>query len=205
MPEAPGGILGALGVGAQRHAAHVRQLLERLEPAADQVEAVDDGLLGGVLGNDGLVGHECILDLRELTDASGVTAADVAKRLIDYGFHAPTLSFPVAGTLMVEPTESEDLEEIERFITAMIAIRAEIQQVADGAFSAEDSPLRNAPHTAPTLAASTWDRPYSREQAAFPVPSLHVDKYFPPVSRIDGAAGDRNLICSCPPIEEFAH
>ena len=129
----------------------------------------------------------------------------MAKRLIDYGFHAPTLSFPVAGTLMVEPTESEDLEEIERFITAMIAIRAEIQQVADGAFSAEDSPLRNAPHTAPTLAASTWDRPYSREQAAFPVPSLHVDKYFPPVSRIDGAAGDRNLICSCPPIEEFAH
>ena len=156
-------------------------------------------------GNRGLVAHECILDLRGLTARTGITAEDVAKRLIDYGFHAPTLSFPVAGTLMVEPTESEDLEEIERFITAMIAIRAEIQQVADGAFSAEDSPLRNAPHTAPTLAASTWDRPYSREQAAFPVPSLHVDKYFPPVRRIDGAAGDRNLICSCPPIEEFAH
>ncbi|THE19477.1 glycine dehydrogenase (aminomethyl-transferring) [Kocuria rosea] len=156
-------------------------------------------------GNQGLVAHECILDLRGLTAQTGVTAEDVAKRLIDYGFHAPTLSFPVAGTLMVEPTESEDLEEIERFITAMIAIRGEIQQVADGAFSAEESPLRNAPHTAPVVASSTWDRLYSREQAAFPVPSLRVDKYFPPVGRIDGAGGDRNLVCSCPPIEEFAH
>ncbi|MCC3272180.1 aminomethyl-transferring glycine dehydrogenase [Arthrobacter zhangbolii] len=154
-------------------------------------------------GKGGLVAHECILDLRELTAKTGVTAEDVAKRLVDYGFHAPTLSFPVAGTLMVEPTESEDLGEIDRFIDAMIAIRAEIDQVAAGDFSLEDSPLRNAPHTAVVVAGNEWDRAYPREQAAFPLRSLRMDKYFPPVGRIDGAAGDRNLICSCPPIEEF--
>ncbi|MFJ4226356.1 aminomethyl-transferring glycine dehydrogenase [Paenarthrobacter nicotinovorans] len=154
-------------------------------------------------GEGGLVAHECILDLRELTARTGVTAEDVAKRLIDFGFHAPTLAFPVAGTLMVEPTESEDLAEIDRFIEAMITIRAEIEQVASGDFSVENSPLRNAPHTAAAVVSSAWERDYPREQAAFPVPSLKQDKYFPPVGRIDGAAGDRNLVCSCPPLEDF--
>ena len=154
-------------------------------------------------GRGGLVAHECILDLRDLTAKTGVTAEDVAKRLVDYGFHAPTLSFPVAGTLMVEPTESEDLGEIDRFIDAMISIRAEIDQVAAGDFTLEGSPLRNAPHTAVVLAGNEWDRAYPREQAAFPMRSQRMDKYFPPVGRIDGAAGDRNLICSCPPIEDF--
>ncbi len=154
-------------------------------------------------GEGGLVAHECILDLRELTAKTGVTAEDVAKRLIDYGFHAPTLAFPVAGTLMVEPTESEDLGEIDRFIDAMITIRKEIEQVAHGDFTVENSPLRHAPHTAAAVVSSDWNREYSREQAVFPVHHLKQDKYFPPVGRIDGAAGDRNLICSCPPIEAF--
>ncbi|MBU8868874.1 aminomethyl-transferring glycine dehydrogenase [Paenarthrobacter aromaticivorans] len=154
-------------------------------------------------GEGGLVAHECILDLRELTAKTGVTAEDVAKRLIDFGFHAPTLAFPVAGTLMVEPTESEDLVEIDRFIEAMITIRAEIEQVATGDFTVENSPLRKAPHTAAAVVTSDWDRAYPREQAAFPVHHLKQDKYFPPVGRIDGAAGDRNLVCSCPPIEDF--
>ncbi|BCW74136.1 aminomethyl-transferring glycine dehydrogenase [Arthrobacter sp. NicSoilB11] len=154
-------------------------------------------------GEGGLVAHECILDLRELTAKTGVTAEDVAKRLIDFGFHAPTLSFPVAGTLMVEPTESEDLAEIDRFIEAMITIHGEIQQVASGDITLEASPVRNAPHTAAAVVSSGWDRAYPREQAAFPVASLRQDKYFPPVGRIDGAAGDRNLICSCPPLEAF--
>ncbi|CAG7611478.1 putative glycine dehydrogenase (decarboxylating) [Leucobacter soli] len=154
-------------------------------------------------GNRGLVAHECILDLRELTAASGVTAEDVAKRLIDFGFHAPTLAFPVAGTLMVEPTESEDLAEIERFIEAMIAIRAEIDDIVAGIHALEDSPLRNAPHPAAVVVSDDWDRPYTREQGAFPVERLRVDKYFPPVSRIDGAFGDRNLVCACPPPEAF--
>ncbi|BCW09624.1 glycine dehydrogenase (decarboxylating) [Arthrobacter sp. NtRootA4] len=154
-------------------------------------------------GEGGLVAHECILDLRELTAKTGVTAEDVAKRLIDFGFHAPTLAFPVAGTLMVEPTESEDLVEIDRFIEAMITIRKEIDQVAHGDFSVQDSPLRRAPHTAAAVVTSDWDRAYPREQAAFPVHHLKQDKYFPPVGRIDGAAGDRNLVCSCPPIEDF--
>ncbi|BCW43716.1 aminomethyl-transferring glycine dehydrogenase [Arthrobacter sp. StoSoilB5] len=154
-------------------------------------------------GEGGLVAHECILDLRELTAKTGVTAEDVAKRLIDFGFHAPTLAFPVAGTLMVEPTESEDLVEIDRFIEAMITIRKEIDQVAHGDFTVENSPLRKAPHTAAAVVSSDWDRAYPREQAAFPVHHLKQDKYFPPVGRIDGAAGDRNLVCSCPPIEDF--
>ncbi|MET3923569.1 aminomethyl-transferring glycine dehydrogenase [Arthrobacter sp. UYEF20] len=154
-------------------------------------------------GEGGLVAHECILDLRELTAKTGVTAEDVAKRLIDYGFHAPTLAFPVAGTLMVEPTESEDLGEIDRFITAMVSIRAEIDQVANGDFTVENSPLRNAPHTAAAVISTDWVREYPREQAAFPVHTLRQDKYFPPVGRVDGAAGDRNLICSCPPLEAF--
>ena len=154
-------------------------------------------------GAGGLVAHECILDLRPLTKASGVTAEDVAKRLIDFGFHAPTLSFPVAGTLMVEPTESEDLAELDRFVEAMVTIHGEIQQVVDGELDLTDSPLRRAPHPAADVATDTWQRPYPREQALFPVPRLRQDKYFPPVSRIDNAYGDRNLMCACPPAEAF--
>ncbi|MHA7154360.1 aminomethyl-transferring glycine dehydrogenase [Arthrobacter sp. TMN-50] len=154
-------------------------------------------------GEKGLVAHECILDLRPLTAATGVTAEDVAKRLIDYGFHAPTLSFPVAGTLMVEPTESEDIGELDRFIEAMIAIKGEIDQVQSGEYTLEQSPLRHAPHTAYALISDTWDQAYPRELAAYPVRTLKHNKYFPPVRRIDGAHGDRNLVCSCPPIEDF--
>jgi glycine dehydrogenase len=155
-------------------------------------------------GRNGLVAHECIIDLRALTKATGVTVDDVAKRLMDYGFHAPTMSFPVAGTLMVEPTESEDRREPDRFCDAMITIRAEIDRVAAGEWTAEDSPLRHAPHTAEELLAEEWVRPYPRELAAFPDPALRVTKYFPPVGRVDAAGGDRNLVCSCPPIEEYA-
>ncbi|MDO5031348.1 aminomethyl-transferring glycine dehydrogenase [Corynebacterium sp.] len=154
-------------------------------------------------GNEGLVAHECIFDLRELTDASGVTAADVAKRLVDYGFHAPTLSFPVAGTLMVEPTESEDLAELDRFVEAMRAIRAEIQEIIDGTIAYEDSVIHNAPFTAQSVATDEWEYSFSRAQAAYPVDSLRQNKYFPPVRRIDEAYGDRNLVCSCPPPEAF--
>ncbi|WP_425561106.1 aminomethyl-transferring glycine dehydrogenase [Myceligenerans crystallogenes] len=155
-------------------------------------------------GPNGLVAHECILDLRELTARTGVTAADVAKRLQDYGFHAPTLAFPVAGTLMVEPTESEDLAELDRFVAAMIAIAGEIDDVAAGRWTVDDSPLRGAPHTAASVVADSWDKPYSREQAAYPLPGLRHDKYWPPVRRIDDAHGDRNLVCSCPPVENTA-
>jgi glycine dehydrogenase len=153
-------------------------------------------------GQNGLVAHECIVDLRPLTKATGVTVDDVAKRLIDYGFHAPTMSFPVAGTLMIEPTESEDMAELDRFCDAMIAIRAEIERVATGEWSAQDSPLRHAPHTAATL-AEEWTRSYDRETAVFPVASVREDKYWPPVRRIDGAYGDRHLVCSCPAPEAF--
>lgn len=155
-------------------------------------------------GDGGLVAHECILDLRPLREATGVTVDDVAKRLIDYGFHAPTMSFPVAGTLMVEPTESEDLGEIERFIEAMIAIRAEADAVAAGEWAADDNPLVNAPHTAESVVAGEWTHPYSRERAVYPVHALVRTKYWPPVRRIDQAYGDRNLVCACPPIEAFA-
>ncbi len=152
-------------------------------------------------GHDDLVAHECILDLREITRSSGVTVDDVAKRLVDYGFHAPTMSFPVAGTLMVEPTESEDLVEIDRFCDAMIAIRKEIARVEAGTWSAEGSPLRHAPHTAGVLAGE-WDREYSRDVGAFPA-GWDPDKYWPPVGRVDQAYGDRHLVCSCPPPEAF--
>ena len=143
-------------------------------------------------------------DLRPITKATGVTVDDVAKRLIDFGFHAPTMSFPVAGTLMIEPTESEPLAEIDRFCDAMIAIRGEIDQVAAGDWPADDNPLHNAPHTAEDVSADTWDHPYPRSLAAWPATSLRLAKYWPPVSRIDGAYGDRNLMCSCPPVEAFA-
>jgi glycine dehydrogenase len=148
-------------------------------------------------GRGGLVAHECIVDLRAITKETGVSVDDVAKRLIDYGFHAPTMSFPVAGTLMIEPTESEDLAEIDRFCDAMIAIRKEIDQVAAGAWPQSDNPLRGAPHTASCLAGE-WERSYPRETAAFPAGVLRASKYWPPVRRIDGAYGDRNLVCSCP-------
>ncbi len=154
-------------------------------------------------GANGRVGHECILDLRAITKATGVTAEDVAKRLMDYGFHAPTLSFPVAGTLMVEPTESETLAELERFCEAMIAIRDEISRVSAGDWPLEQSPLRLAPHTAEELLGA-WDRPYPRELGAYPLRSLRVGKYFTPVSRIDAAGGDRHLVCSCEPLEAYA-
>jgi glycine dehydrogenase len=153
-------------------------------------------------GKNGLVAHECILDLRALTRSTGVTVDDVAKRLIDYGFHAPTVSFPVAGTLMVEPTESEDLAELDRFCEAMIAIRAEIDEVASGRWALEDSPLRGAPHTAAAL-VTDWERPYDRAEAVFPA-GYRTDKYWPPVARINQAYGDRNLVCNCPPPEAFA-
>lgn len=155
-------------------------------------------------GENGLVAHECILDIRPLTAATGVTVDDVAKRLIDYGFHAPTMSFPVAGTLMVEPTESEDLAEIDRFIDAMIGIKAEADRVGAGEWPVDDNPLRGAPHTAECLVTTEWTHPYSREEAVYPVRSLVRGKYWPPVRRIDQAYGDRNLVCACPPIEAFA-
>jgi glycine dehydrogenase len=155
-------------------------------------------------GHDGLVAHECILDLRPLTSQTQVTAEDVAKRLIDYGFHAPTMSFPVAGTLMVEPTESENLAELDRFCDAMISIRDEITKVADGEYDAQDNPLKNAPHTASMLLSADWKHPYERTEAAYPVPGDRRAKYWPPVRRIDQAYGDRNLACACPPPEAFA-
>ncbi|AJE86936.1 glycine dehydrogenase [Streptomyces albus] len=153
-------------------------------------------------GPGGLVAHECIIDLRPLTKATGVSVDDVAKRLIDYGFHAPTMSFPVAGTLMIEPTESEDLAELDRFCETMIAIRAEIEKVGSGAWPADDNPLRNAPHTASALAGD-WEHAYSREEALFPTGVSASDKYWPPVRRVDQAYGDRNLVCSCPPLDAY--
>jgi glycine dehydrogenase len=155
------------------------------------------------MGSKGLVAHECILDLRPLKEATGITVEDVAKRLIDYGFHAPTMSFPVAGTLMIEPTESESLQEIDRFVSAMKHIRQEIQNVEDGKIKAEESPLRNAPHTASSLLVEQWDQSYTREEAAYPMPELRNNKYWPPVGRIDQVHGDRHLVCSCPPMEDY--
>ena len=155
-------------------------------------------------GENGMVAHECILDLRTITKETGVTVDDVAKRLADYGFHAPTMSFPVAGTLMVEPTESESLAEVDAFCEAMIAIRGEIDHVASGTWPVDDNPMRGAPHTAECLLVSDWNHPYTREQAAYPLGKNYRPKVWPPVRRIDGAYGDRNLMCSCPPVESFA-
>jgi glycine dehydrogenase len=154
---------------------------------------------------NGHVAHECILDVRPLKDSTGVSAEDVAKRLMDYGFHAPTLSFPVPGTLMVEPTESETLAELDRFIDAMIAIREEIRLVENGTWPQDNNPLKHAPHTAPSVTSDVWDHPYSRERAAFPVPSLKLQKYWPTVARVDNVYGDRNLFCSCVPVGEYAN
>ncbi|MHB1219375.1 MAG: aminomethyl-transferring glycine dehydrogenase [Alphaproteobacteria bacterium] len=154
-------------------------------------------------GANGLVAHECIIDLRPLKEASGIANDDVAKRLMDYGFHAPTMSFPVAGTFMIEPTESESKAELDRFCEAMIAIRGEIRKVETGAYDRTDNPLKNAPHTADDMAANEWVHKYPREDAAFPVDSLRSAKYWPPVNRIDQVYGDRNLVCACPPIEAY--
>ncbi|MFN9745211.1 MAG: aminomethyl-transferring glycine dehydrogenase [Betaproteobacteria bacterium] len=168
---------------------------------ADHYEIHFSGRVPGLKG--GGVAHECILDLRPLQKTSGVTAEDVAKRLVDYGFHAPTLSFPVAGTLMVEPTESEPLSELDRFCDAMIAIRAEIARVERGEWPQDDNPLKHAPHTAASLIGGEWTRPYTREQAAYPVPGLKRQKYWPPVGRVDNVHGDRNLFCSCVPMSAY--
>jgi len=153
-------------------------------------------------GNKGLVAHECVLDLRPIARKTGITVDDVAKRLVDYGFHAPTVSFPVSGTLMVEPTESEHLVELDRFCDAMIAIRGEIDRVESGEWHRESSPLAQAPHTARFVTADEWSLPYSRQLAAYPAGESEL-KYWPPVRRIDGAYGDRNLVCACPPMEAY--
>ncbi len=154
-------------------------------------------------GNNGRVAHECIIDIRPLKEETGISEEDIAKRLMDYGFHAPTMSFPVAGTLMVEPTESEDLEELDRFCDAMIAIREEMTKVHQGEWPLDNNPLVNAPHTQADLAAQDWDRPYSRELGCFPSPATKSWKYWPTVNRVDNVYGDRNLICSCPSIESY--
>jgi glycine dehydrogenase len=144
-----------------------------------------------------------IFDLRALKQASGIDETDVAKRLMDYGFHAPTVSFPVAGTLMIEPTESESQDELDRFCDAMVAIRGEIQAVIDGTADARDNVLKNAPHTAAVVSADAWSHPYSREQAAYPLPFVRARKFWPSVGRVDNPYGDRNLMCTCPSIDDF--
>jgi glycine dehydrogenase len=155
-------------------------------------------------GAQGRVAHECIIDLRPLKETSGIEAEDVAKRLMDYGFHAPTMSFPVPGTLMIEPTESESLEELDRFCEALIAIREEIRAIEQGQADSDNNPLKRAPHTAAVVASDHWDRPYSREQAAYPLPWVRERKFWPAVSRIDNVYGDRNLFCVCLPVEAYA-
>ena len=155
-------------------------------------------------GKAGLIAHECILDVRPFKASAGIEAEDIAKRLMDYGFHAPTMSWPVAGTLMVEPTESESKFELDRFIDAMIAIREEIREVEEGKADKADNVLKHAPHTASAVAGDTWERPYSREKAAFPTSFTREAKWWPPSARIDNVYGDRHLVCSCPPIEAFA-
>jgi glycine dehydrogenase len=155
-------------------------------------------------GNAGLVAHECILDLRPQQKESGISNEDVAKRLMDFGFHAPTMSFPVPGTLMIEPTESESKFELDRFIEAMTTIAEEIKKVVNGAYDKDDNPLKNAPHTAEVVLANNWNHSYSREEAAYPVGRLRKNKYWPPVGRADNVYGDRNLFCTCVPIAEYA-
>ena len=155
-------------------------------------------------GARGRVAHECIIDLRPIKDVTGITVDDIAKRLVDHGFHAPTVSFPVAGTFMIEPTESENQAELDRFCEAMISIRAEIRSIEQGRLNATDSALRHAPHTIGDFIVTDWHRAYSREEGCFPAGARRTDKYFPPVGRLDNSYGDRNLICSCPPVEELS-
>ena len=154
-------------------------------------------------GNNGRVAHECIIDVRPYKESAGVIVDDVAKRLMDFGFHAPTMSFPVPGTLMIEPTESESLEELDRFCEAMIAIRQEIQSIIDGEIDAENNPLKGAPHSTKMIAADQWDRPYSRTMAAFPASWVEERKFWPAAARIDNVYGDRNLFCACIPMDEY--
>ena len=154
-------------------------------------------------GANDLVAHECIIDVRPLKDSAEIEVEDIAKRLIDYGFHAPTMSWPVAGTLMIEPTESESLREIDRFCDAMISIRQEIKDIEDGKVTREDNLLKNSPHCAKTLTKEEWCHAYTRSEAVFPVDSLYENKYWPPVGRVDNVYGDRNLVCSCPSMEDY--
>jgi glycine dehydrogenase len=154
-------------------------------------------------GKQGRVAHECIVDLRPLKKSAGVEAEDVAKRLMDYGFHAPTMSFPIAGTLMIEPTESESRAELDRFCDAMIAIRQEIREIELERQPREDNLLKNAPHTAQALLAAEWHHPYPRERAAYPLPYLRAHKYWPPVGRLDNVQGDRQFVCACPPLSSY--
>jgi glycine dehydrogenase len=155
-------------------------------------------------GAGGMVAHECIIDCRGFQAEAGVMVEDIAKRLMDFGFHAPTMSWPVAGTLMIEPTESESKAELDRFCDAMIAIRAEIAAIAAGTLDRKDNPLKNAPHTAREAMAAAWAHPYAREQAAYPLPFVAAAKYWPPVKRVDNVYGDRNLVCTCAPLEAYA-
>jgi glycine dehydrogenase len=154
-------------------------------------------------GESGLVAHECIIDVRGLKESAEVTVEDIAKRLMDFGFHAPTMSWPVAGTLMIEPTESESKEELDRFCEAMIAIRGEAARIEKGDWPADDNPLHNAPHTADMLTAEDWRHPYSRAEAAYPVATLRRHKYWPPVGRIDNVYGDRHIVCTCPAVDSY--
>lgn len=188
-------MMGAVGVTEASRAAivHANYIAKRLRGHFEVLYT----------GRKGTVAHECIIDIRPLKERTGISEEDVAKRLIDYGFHAPTMSFPVAGTLMIEPTESESLAEIDRFCDAMLSIREEIRSVEDGRFDPVNNPLKNAPHTLDEVVASDWERPYSREQAVWPVESLRAEKYWAPVNRVDNVYGDRNLICSCPGIESY--
>ena len=165
-----------------------------------RLEAHFDVLYRGLAGR---VAHEFILDLRPFRKSAGITDEDVAKRLMDYGFHAPTVSFPVPGTIMVEPTESESRDELDRFCDALISIRSEIQQVEDGLSDRDNNPLKNAPHTAAAVVTDDWSHPYTREQAAFPASWTREDKFWPSVRRVDNAFGDRNLVCACPPVESY--
>ena len=155
-------------------------------------------------GKGGCVAHECILDMRSFRNSAGIEVLDIAKRLMDYGFHAPTVSFPVPGTMMVEPTESESKEEIDRFCDAMVAIRKEIEEIESGLVDRENNLLKNAPHTAEALLSSEWNRPYTRERAAFPAPWTREHKFWPATGRIDDVYGDRNLVCACPPVESYS-
>ena len=155
-------------------------------------------------GHGDLVAHEFILDVRPWKQTAGIEVEDIAKRLMDYGFHAPTISFPVPGTMMIEPTESESKEELDRFCDALIAIHGEMQRIASGEWPRDNNPLKHAPHTAPVVTADEWDRPYSRELAAYPAPWLREHKFWPHVGRIDNVYGDRNLVCSCLPMEEYS-
>jgi glycine dehydrogenase len=154
-------------------------------------------------GKEGMVAHECILDLRPLQVSAGVTVEDIAKRLMDFGFHPPTMSWPVSGTFMIEPTESESKEELDRFCDALIAIRQEIRDIEEGRADRANNPLKFAPHTAEAVTQAEWEHPYSREQAAYPLPWVHESKYWPPVARVDNVFGDRNVVCACPSIDEY--